>query len=261
MTRPFKFLFLVLLGTAGATAALAIFAAACAHAADAPPVLVAPVDPTTTVVAWVGAILGGLSMLLTIAFQVLKVIAPLTKTPIDDEIRDGIGEILDHVRGQSSSTVVVPRTPQSGRVTVALLYGLYWITVGALVLVAGGMLVTGCGARPRIAAGVGAFLDCESPHVDAQMLADAKVVATSAIGKWISGSGTIDTAGLKADAAPLKSDLMRCAMDAAIAVLTTPVPEQVGAPQSAAMAVDAAQVRAAWSSVRGGLGWPAPASQ
>lgn len=108
----------------------------------------------------------------------------------------------------------------------------------------------------RAAAGVTAFLDCEGSHVDPAMLADAKVLATSAASKWVSGSGKIDAAGLKADAAPLKTDLLRCAFDAAMAALATPVPATPGAPASSAMAVDARQVLATWTQVRGELAWP-----
>ncbi len=227
------------------------------NASDLQPVLVASAaaDPTTVIVAWVGAILGTVSLLLTIVFQALKIIAPLTKTRIDDEIRDGIGEILDHVRSQrASATVLVARAPQIGRARLLVQCGL---ALSGLALLVAAILA--CGARQRIAAGAGAFLDCEAPHVDAQMLADAKVITTSAVEKWISGAGTIDTEGLRADAVPLKTDLMRCAMDAAIAALLTPTPVQPGGPAAAPMTVDAAQIRLAWRSVRSELGWPAQA--
>lgn len=133
-------------------------------------------------------------------------------------------------------------------------------TIAVLLFAVGASSTLACSsssAGPRAAAGVGAFLDCESPHVDAQMLADAKVVAKSAIEKWLSGAGTIDTAGLKADAKPIRSDLLKCAFDAAIAALATPTPSSPPeAPQAAPLVVDAAQVRAAWMQVRGELGWP-----
>ena len=116
---------------------------------------------------------------------------------------------------------------------------------------------SGASPRERAAAGVGAFLDCESPHVDAQMLEDAKVTAKSAIRKWIRGDGTIDTAGLRADVQPLRSDLLKCAYEGAIAALLAPVAPQPGAAMAAPMAVDVDQVRAAWAQVRGELGWPA----
>lgn len=116
-------------------------------------------------------------------------------------------------------------------------------------------------AGQRAPAGVKAFLDCETPHVDAAMLADAKALATAAASKWISGSGTIDAAGLRADAAPLKTDLLRCAFDAAMAALVTAVSATPGAPASSARAVDSVQVTAAWSSARAQLGWPAQAPQ
>ena len=86
---------------------------ASAHASPAEQVPVASVDPTA-IAAWIGAITGGLALVLTIALQVLRVVAPLTKTPIDDEIRDGIAEILTHVRpgtgvGTTDSPLVADR--------------------------------------------------------------------------------------------------------------------------------------------------------
>jgi hypothetical protein len=116
--------------------------------------------------------------------------------------------------------------------------------------------------RARTANGVGAFLDCEAPHVDPNLLAEAKTVAIAAVQKWISGDGHTDTAGLKSAAAPLKSDLMRCAFDGAIAALATPTPpaQKPGeAVRVAAFEVDGGELRAKAALVREELGWPAQA--
>lgn len=121
------------------------------------------------------------------------------------------------------------------------------------------MWLGGCAStKYRAGEGAVAFLDCESPHVDAQLLADAKLVARAAVEKLLSGEGTIDTSALKADAKPLKTDLMKCAFDAVLAAITAkpeaPAPD---APMARTRAVDPAQISAAWAQVRGELGWPA----
>ncbi len=142
-----------------------------------------------------------------------------------------------------------PRDPQSGRVRMALITGLA-LVCGVAVLVAS------CAtARQRGAAGVTAFLECQAPNVDAALLEEAKGVAISAIDKWISGDGHVDTAGLRAEARPLKSDLMRCAFEAAIAAIAAPAPKADGATMAAPRAVDAAALRTEWASVRTELGW------
>jgi hypothetical protein len=137
---------------------------------------------------------------------------------------------------------------------------------GVLLLLAmvGVTLAPACDSwRPRTAAGAKAFLDCESPHVDATMLADAKVLAGAAVSKWISGSGTIDATGLKADTQPLKTDLLKCAFDAAMAALLTPAPAVSGpAAMAAGITIDRPQVRTTWADVRRELAWaPSKAAQ
>lgn len=129
-------------------------------------------------------------------------------------------------------------------------------TAGAMLLVclfAGPQLA--CGAREPAARGVGAFIDCQAPNVVA-MLPDAIALAKSAVMRWISGSGHVDTAGLKNAAAPLKTDLGKCAFDAAIAILTSPRPAVApGAPASSPLEIDTVALRMAWDRARGELGW------
>lgn len=168
-------------------------------------------------------------------------------------------KLMQPVANTATTVPIVPTVApdaQAGGVRVWLLFVLAGPAIGLAV----GLGAVACSGstKYRAAEGVVAFLDCESPHVDAQMLADAKLLAKSAAEKWLSGAGTIDTAGIKADAKPLRSDLLRCAFDAAMAAVAappaTPAPD---APMARARPVDAAQVRAAWASVRGELGWPA----
>jgi len=151
------------------------------------------------------------------------------------------------------STVSVPpptvtATASRGTPTAATL---------AVLLLAGGVAMQpACSSwRARTTAGVSAFIDCESPHIDAQLLADATALSKVAVMAAISGDGHADTAQLKADAAPLKSDLLRCGFAAAVAALATPVPKQPGAPAAAGVEVDGVQLRAAFAGARGELGW------
>ncbi len=113
-------------------------------------------------------------------------------------------------------------------------------------------------ARQRGAAGVGAFLSCTAADFPPSTLADATGLATSALMRWISGSGKVDTAGVKADMAPLKSDLLRCAWAGAVAALTAPrQPAAPGAPANSPLEVDAATLRMTFEGVAARLGWPA----
>jgi len=112
-----------------------------------PTASVAPTD----VAAWIGAISGGLALLLTVAFQFLKVIAPRTETKIDDDLRDAIGEILDHVRGATlKTTTVVVAQPAATVHTAITSPGTERTIEGGfarpllLVILAG--IVLGCGA-------------------------------------------------------------------------------------------------------------------
>jgi hypothetical protein len=134
-------------------------------------------------------------------------------------------------------------------------------TAGALLLA--GLLVApqiACSsARQRGSAAAGAFLDCQAPNL-IPLLPDAIAIAKSAVMRWIAGDGHVDLAGIKADAAPLKSDLGRCAFDAAIAALAVPTPAAPGAPAAAALAIDGAGLRTGWAATRGELGWPPEAS-
>lgn len=286
---------LLLVGLVAAYLSLtAVHAIGVAHAdgvAEAQPaVAVAPaVTPvviaaaTSDTLAIIGIVLGGIALLLTGAERILAVIAPRTKTTIDDTALSEIREVLAFIRGLPGvppvpSTVVnvttaadqlakpvampipgpgVPRGSQTGRSVLVVMLVMVMMSIEAI----GGMLAfAACDTgRARTAAGAGAFLRCEAPHVDAALLEEAKSVTIAGIEKWISGDGHVDTAGLKSAAAPLKSDLMRCAFDAAIAALATPPAKNPNAPMAAGFAADGAELRAKAEMVRAELGWPARA--
>jgi hypothetical protein len=149
--------------------------------------------------------------------------------------------------------VVPPRNTQAGTVSggVMLLIGAA-MTICAL---AGAALAPGCtAARQRGTVAVGAFLDCEAPGI-ASVLPDLLPLAKDGVMLAISGDGHVDTARIKADAAPIKSDLGRCVFAAAVAALATPVPTTPGAPAAAELAIDGAALRGAFTIARGELGW------
>jgi len=108
-------------------------------------------DPSAVVVAWFGAISGGLSLMLMLAFQILKIVAPRTETKVDDKWRDAIGEILEAVRGGAlgKTTVVVQQPPPPGApgfARVLLLVILTGLALGALV---GFAAIGGCAAAEK----------------------------------------------------------------------------------------------------------------
>jgi hypothetical protein len=131
--------------------------------------------------------------------------------------------------------------------------------VAILVVIAVAAAAPACAARQAAGAGVGAGLDCEAPGVKAY-LADATVFAIQTVVHWISGSGQVDRDGLASDAARIRTDLGRCALDAAIAAVAAwsarGAPDSA-LPEAAPMAVDAAQLASTYAEIRAGLGWPA----
>ncbi len=74
-------------------------------------------------------------------------------------------------------------------------------------------------ARPPLAAGAVALLDCESTHVDADMLADARLFADAKAASWIAGDARPDSTRIRADLRLIRSDLGRCAIAGALAAL------------------------------------------
>lgn len=141
-------------------------------------------------------------------------------------------------------------------------------TVNRTLLKAGaGLLLLGLIAAPQVgcsssakgkeAAAAGSFLGCEADSFAPGTLSDATKLAISVVLHWIGPGGRPDASGLKADAAPLKTNLARCAWDAAVAALAAPVPAQPGAPASAVAALDGPALSAVWAQKRAELGWPA----
>jgi acid phosphatase family membrane protein YuiD len=162
----------------------------------------------------------------------------------------GTGTVAERIAGLAAALLAqLGYTVSRGAVKAA---------AGALIVVMLGSAVLGqvaCVSRAQVASGAAAGLNCEAPNIKA-LVVDVIPLAIAEIEKWISGSGSVDKAGLKADLAAITGDLPKCALDAAVAILTAPpAPAKPGAPISAAMAVDRAGLRAAYAEVRGELGW------
>lgn len=113
-------------------------------------------------------------------------------------------------------------------------------------------------ARSAGAAGAVAVLDCEAAHLDAQALADAKAFASAKVQAWISGSGAANSAAIRADLAPIKSDLGRCAIAGAIAAIGAALTSSPGVAVSALMSepTPAMRVQAGYGAAVHDLGWP-----
>lgn len=126
----------------------------------------------------------------------------------------------------------------------------------ALLLVVGLGVVQPACASPRATAtvGVAALVDCQAPHLRAAA-AELVPMAVQAILRLVSGTGRIDTAAFLAALGGITSDAGRCAVAAAIAILTapatTPSPAAIAA---GAPPADPEELRAAFESVRASWG-------
>lgn len=165
--------------------------------------------------------------------------------------------------------VVLPRNPQAGKARLS--------TMTAIALVGAALVVIGCTATQRAdarnaaASGVVAALNCEDGHLDAAVLADAKLLAADKLQAIISGVAPGDTAALqaklKAELAPIRSDAGKCAVGGAFDALTA-LAVEVATGSSPGTAIqglsaraaaepppDPVLIRAAFSAAARDLGW------
>jgi hypothetical protein len=198
---------------------------------------------TTFLIALAAAILGAASM-------VLHVVAPRTKTTLDDTMRDDIDEVLAWWRGRQAGVVPATTKPPASSGTAALL--------ALVVLGLGAAALPACAtARPAVATGAVTFLDCEDGHLDAQALADAKAFAAAEVQHWIAGGVAPSSDAIRADLAPISSDLGRCAIAAALAAVTAAAPAaSLSARVASAAPPDGLGLRSAFAAARAELGWP-----
>lgn len=269
---PLALMFAIVLGV------LALYA----RIAHADPVIA--VTPTGIALGWqvwlvaILAAAGGAIKILDVLIAGLRWLAPRTPTKLDDTARDDLKIVRDDIAwvlkllgalvpatevptpATDRPTLTIsppPRNTQAGRARLGMLTAI--ALIGAALA---GMAMIGCTAsqaRQVTATGVVAALDCEAAHLDAQALADAKVFAAAFVQRWIAGTGaTPSSVAIRADLAPIKSDLGRCAITGALAAATAIVAPTPGTATSALTAgPDPIAVRAAFAVAARQLGWPA----
>lgn len=275
--KSLKFLFLVLLGTAGVTAALAVFAAACAHA-DPAAQAAASADTGWSLVETYGPVWGGMALAFGLASAFLRrnetthwIAQGRALAVILAIVGTGTAALTAHFAGTPWSGVLVTAVvalfklvqpsmtsvpPNRNREVSPAVGAVLGAVIGVVLLQIFVVLQPACGARQRATAATEAFIDCQGSDL-ATAVSELVPLAEQALLVAIGGTGHIDTGQLKAIAAPLKSNLGRCALAAAIAALATPTAETPGAPAAARLTVDGPALKGAFSAVRGELGWPA----
>jgi hypothetical protein len=197
---------------------------------------------TTFLIALVGAILGAASL-------VLHVVAPRTKNTIDDALRDDIDDLRAFVRTQTSAP---KRGSEAGFARMDLVFA-----IPAMLILAAG--VWACASTLRSAAtGTVAILDCEAANLNAQDLADATKLAEAEVQHWLAAGAAASTAAIKADLAPFKTDLSKCALAGALAAATSALTpsSQPGVAAQGLTDADPGQLRVSFSASARQLGWP-----
>jgi hypothetical protein len=139
------------------------------------------------------------------------------------------------------------------------------LLLGAVAVPALTSCASGSTARGDAATGLVAALNCEDGSIDPGALSDAAAFAAAKVQAWISGTAPTDLAGLKtkilADLAPVKSNLGRCAIASALAVVAAvaapkPTPGvATSALFSASPGPDPQLVRAAFAGAARAAGW------
>lgn len=109
----------------------------------------------------------------------------------------------------------------------------------------------GCGGRLGDAAGVAShgFVDCMKPEPQ-KMLGELRPVFQDVLRNATGGDGKVDRDVLRAAGMKLASDATRCAFSSVIAEVLRPHSLDPNAPQSAALEVDQAQLRAEYDAIR-----------
>lgn len=190
-------------------------------------------DPTFWL-ALVAAVLSASSIL-------LHVIAPLTKTTVDDRLRDDVDKLLAFVNPPPTPpAVVVVDKSKLTALLVLLVLGLAGSTQLACTTV-----------RPVAATVVTAELDCTAPTI-AGFVASLGHGAEAYLAAKIAGDGrAIDTPAIKADLKAVASKAWSCAVTTALAaLLNQPVARTLTGPPGPDLEV----LRVAVGEVKGELG-------
>lgn len=129
-----------------------------------------------------------------------------------------------------------------------------------LLIAAGAVLASsqpGCATTTGHAAsaGISTAFDCEVAHFDEQLLADAKVFARAKVDQWLAGGARPSSAQIRADLAPVRSDLMKCAVAGAVVAALALLPAPATASRSLSVSPTAPELREAYEQARVELGW------
>jgi hypothetical protein len=241
-----------------------------AHAdgSAAVPVIVAPVaapSPPVDLLALFGAIAGGLALIVSGVHTALVIIAPRTKTTIDDKLRDELSSVLALLRGvvfqpplPSTTTTVTQTFPQEAAPLPpppSAVTRLVPLMIGCIAFAVISSAPACATARPRAAAAAGAFLDCEDKQIKS-VWQELLGLAVPAIMSTIGGTGHTDASALKTALSGVKTDATRCAVNAAIAAALYVPPATPGAPAATPMVVRGDELKAAYARAQVELGWP-----
>lgn len=128
----------------------------------------------------------------------------------------------------------------------------------ALLTAAIAVLLCGCATTgPATAAGVIASIDCEAAHLDEDVLADARIFADAKVEQWLAGGARPSAAKIRADLAPVRSNLMRCAVAGAVAAAIELATSSHPPAEKSVLAQAQAEIglREAFGEARRKLGW------
>lgn len=121
-----------------------------------------------------------------------------------------------------------------------------------LVFALGASQISCAAVPPRLANGAGALLDCETPDLKSLVVELIDIVKPAVL-VAITGDGHVDTGKLEEVAKVAKSNLARCALATALAMVMTPDAKD-GAPQSAALIVNPLELRSKFAAARASWG-------
>lgn len=144
------------------------------------------------------------------------------------------------------NTTVVEAAPSGGSSAAVAL--VLFVALGAMLAV---LSSSACGGRLGDAAGGAShgFVDCMKPEPQ-KMLGELRPVFQDVIRNATGGDGKVDRDALRAAGMSLASDATRCAFSSVIAEVLRPHSIDPNAPQSAALEVDQAQLRAEYDAIR-----------
>lgn len=105
--------------------------------------------------------------------------------------------------------------------------------------------------KPTLTTSLGAFLDCESVHLDDDAVADVRAFADDKVKEWSAGGARPSSAEVRELLSRLHSDLGRCAIAGAVAAATSIWKARA----SASATSESSDLRGTFVDAARGLGW------